>query len=127
MPRARASAWANGHGRCRESEHKAHPSLQASGDGTPIRPQPTTDPAQYGLDPSLAPSESIQRWLRGGGEGAARMPDAFQAMMGGPPGIMMGVAPGEPRDGSLPLSPTVLAEMARSLRPPVDPGPHVPP
>ena len=81
----------------------------------------TTDPKQYGLDQSLAPSDAIKGWL-GEGAAAVRMPEAFQAMMGGPPGIMMGVPPSDPRDGGMPLSPEVLREMAASFREPVGPG-----
>lgn len=81
----------------------------------------TTDPKLYGLDQSLAPSEAIKGWL-GAGSPAVKMPEAFQAMMGGPPGIMMGVPPSDARDGGTPLSPEVLREMAASFREPVGPS-----
>lgn len=91
-----------------------------SGHPTGARMARTTDPLQYGLSPLLAPSRAITEWLGtdASGDATASIPEPFQAMMGGPPGIMMGVPPGEPRDGSQTMPASLIAQMAEPLLPP---------
>ena len=86
---------------------------------TGVRTQRTIDPSLYGLPPDLAPSLAISNWLGADANSeSASIPEAFQQMMGGPPGIMMSVPPGEPRDGSANMPSQLIAKLAHPLQPP---------
>lgn len=93
--------------------------LGGSDGAQPVLTRNTVHPESYGLSPAMRPTPSIMKWIGADREGApVKMPEVFQGMMGAPLGVMMGVPPGEPRDGSLSLTPQEMSAMARQLAPP---------
>ena len=92
--------------------------------GTPLKlSTKETQPWTYGLLSHLEPSNVIKDWMTAGAApgSSARMPEAFQGMMGSPPGIMMSVPPGLPRDGGEMLPPGILSPTLNVLEPPPKP------
>ena len=98
---------------------------KGTGEGTPLKlATHAAEPWTYRMLDHLAPSKVIKDWMNAGSSpdsNVARMPEAFQGMMGSPPGIMMSVPPGQPRDGGNILPPSFLAPTLNLLEPPQKP------